>query len=100
MFVFVRYFRERYFAKSRGWGRPWTRCLTLDALLFASRRTMTLHSSRFRRWCREVNRLFVVRYDWPGHMIEDTGPDCWIDGYWEGMTPEEAVDSEVEHWSD
>lgn len=94
----IKYAQDRYFQKSRGWGRTWVRWLWLDAALFATARWLTLHSPLFRRWCREVDRLFVAQFDWPRAMTTDTGFDCWIDPYWEGLSPQDAVDSEVENW--
>lgn len=98
MNTFISYARQRYGDKRLGFGATWVRWLWLDALLFATARWWTLHSPRFHRWCSEVNTLFVEQYDWPRQMTEDTGVDCWIDPYWDGMTPQDAVDSEVSHW--
>lgn len=98
MTTLIRYAKSRYFEKSRGWGKSWVRWLWLDAVLFAIARRSTLHSPWFRNWCREVDRLFVEQYGWPRSMTADSGLDCWIDPYWNGMSPQDAVISEVEHW--
>jgi len=98
MLTAIRYARQRYFEKRQGWGRPWVKCLWLDALLFGVARSWTLCSPRFRKWCRQVNHLFRVQYDWPSDMTADTGRDCWIDPYWQGLSPQDAVWQEVDHW--
>lgn len=100
MHTFINYARRRHFQKSHGWGSPWVKPLWLDALLFAIARTFTLYRPRFRRWCREVDRLFLELHEWPRSMTADTGIDSWIDPFWDGLTPQEAVDSEVSQWGD
>jgi hypothetical protein len=97
---FVQYVRNRHFCKSHGFGKPWLRPLCLDAVVFASARWLTLHSPLFWIWCRDVDRLFREQYDWPRSMTTDTGRDCWIDAYWEGLSAQDAVDSEVDHWEE
>ena len=94
------YARQRHFQKSHGWGKPWVRWLLLDAFMFAVARYCTLVSPKFRNWCLTVDALFCKQYDWPGSYTADTGLDCWIDAYWDGMSPDEAVASEVDHWCD
>ena len=98
MIELLRYAKERHFQKSHGWGRTWVRWLWLDAILFAFARWTTLHSPFFRRWCREVDRLFSKQFEFDWSYTENTGEDCWIDPYWDGLSPQDAVDSEVEHW--
>jgi hypothetical protein len=98
MTTFVHYARRRYFCKSHGWGRTWVRWLWLDALLFAAARWSTLHSPWFRAWCRAVDRVFSSQYEWEPSYTRDTGLDSWIDSYWEGLSPEDAAYSEVQHW--
>lgn len=99
MSTFMNYARHRYFAKSHDFGKPWVRPLFLDAILFAVRRTFTLHRPGFRKWCSEVDRLFVGQHDWPRSYTKDTGLDSWVDAYWDRMSPQDAVDSEVDHWN-
>lgn len=98
MLLLIRYAKQRHFQKSHGWGRTWCRWLWLDAVLFAVARYCTLRSPLFWLWCRKVDRLFIRQYDWPRSYTADTGLDCWIDCYWDGMSPQDAVDSEVDHW--
>lgn len=100
MTTLARYIKGRYVQKSRGWGKPWVRWLWLDALLFGVTRWATLNSPWFRRWCREVDRLFRVDFDFSFDLTEGSGRDCWIDAYWDRLSPQEAVDSEVSHWEE
>ena len=100
MGTIVSYAKERYFQKSHGWGRTWVRWLWLDAILFAIARFYTLVSPRFCRWCREVDLLFVKQHACSFAVTANTGRDCWIDLYWDGLSPQEAVDSEVSYWDD
>lgn len=92
------YLRNRYNEKALGFGRPWVRWLWLDAALYAVRRWSTYHSPWFRAWCCEVDRLFREQYEWPRDYTDDTERDCWIDAYWDKMSPQGAVDSEVSYW--
>lgn len=98
MRTLINYARSRYFQKSHGWGRTWFRWLWLDALSYAMARYCTLLWPGFRIYCRRVDRLFRDQHDWPRSYTADTGLDCWIDHYWDGESPQDAVDSEVEHW--
>lgn len=98
MQTLIRYAKRRHFSMSRGWGRPWCRWLWLDAAAFAVARYYTLISPSFRFWCEEVDRLFYEQHDWPASYTDGTGLDCWIDAYWKGWSPQDAVISEVEHW--
>lgn len=94
------YVSHRYGTKSRGFGEP-VRFMWLDALLFGVKRWCTLHSPFFRTYCRKIDRIFTEEYAWEhGRFTEHTGLDCWIDGYWEGVTPEDAAGSEVSYWED
>jgi hypothetical protein len=100
MNTLINYATSRHSQKRHGWGRTWCRWLWLDAIAFAVARYATLMSPWFRRWCREVDRLFIEQYEWPRSMVADTGFDCWIDSYWYGDSPQEAVDNEVDCWDE
>lgn len=92
------YISHRYFCKRQGWWRTWVRWLWLDALLWGTARYATYLSPLFRRYCHEVDQLFVEQHELAFSMTKTSGLDCWIDPYWSGMSPQDAVDSEVEHW--
>lgn len=98
MITAIRYMQSRYFCKRRGWGRVWFRPIWLEAIVYGIVRYYRLKSRRFNRWCDQVDLLFVAQHDWPRAYTLDTGRDCWIDGYAEGMSPQDAVDNEVQHW--
>jgi hypothetical protein len=100
MITFVRYVQSRHHSKSCGFGPVPSLPLWLDAVLYAARRFATLCSPLFYLWCRRVDRLFVEQAGWPRSMMADTGRDCWIDHYWDGRTPQDAVDSEMDHWDE
>lgn len=97
MMTFMQYAKSRYFSKSHGFGRPWVKWLWLDAALFAAARCLTLASPFFWNWCRRVDSLFD-QYAYEGSFTKDTGLDCWIDAYWDGLTPTEAFESEIGYW--
>lgn len=98
MRTLIRFVRSRYFQKSHGFGRTWFSWLWLDALTFGLARYATLVWPGFRIYCFRVDQLFRDQYDWPRSYTTDTGLDSWIDHYWDGESPQDAVDSEVSYW--
>lgn len=93
-----RYTKDRFNCMRHGWGRPRFRPLWLEAIVYAVVRTRRLQSRAFNRWCDEVDALFVAQFNWRRPYTLDGGRDCFIDSYANGMTPQQAVDSEVQHW--
>lgn len=98
MITIARYAKSRHFSMSHGWGKPLVAWLWLDAMVFAISRYCTLRSPWFAAWCRKVDRLFREQHDCVGSMTTQTGRDCWIDAYRDGLSPEDAVDTEVSYW--
>lgn len=100
MNTLIDYARHRYFCKCHGFGPPWVSWLWLDAILFAVARFVTLYSPFFALWCKKIDLLFIQNYEWDRSYTQDTGLDCWIDAYWDGSTPEDAVLDEVGAWEE
>jgi hypothetical protein len=98
MTTLIEYVKQRRISMSLGFGRPNVRPLWLDALLYGSRRWLTLNSPWFMAWCRELDQVFRDDFDWPRSYVADTGPESWIDYYRSGSTPEEAAHEEASYW--
>lgn len=54
----------------------------------------------FTEFCNQVDTYFRVHCDWPRSYTQDTGTDCWLEWYKEGMSPEDAAITEIEHWEE
>jgi len=99
MNTWINYYKHRHFSKSHGWGKSWVSWLWLDAFLYATARCVTLISPFFRGWCCRVDSLFD-QHAYDGSYTKDTGLDCWIDSYWDGLSPTEAYQSEISYWDE
>lgn len=89
---------SRFGMMRRGFGRPRFRPLLMEAVVFGVGKAWRMQSRRFNAFCDEIDRLFCEQFDWPRSYTLDCGRDCWVDHYAEGMTPQECVTAEVEHW--
>lgn len=92
------YWKERYSNMQHEWGSPSFRPLWLEAIKYAIIREWRFVSRGFNEWCDEVDALMIIEFGLkPSHTIE-TGRDCWIEAYVDGMTPEDAVHSAAYYW--
>ncbi len=98
--MFIRHFKNRHTSKSLGFGKPWVSWLWLDALLWASAMCLTRINPFFWDWCARVDGLIDERSAYAASYCKDTGYDCWIETYWAGLSPTEAVDSEMSYWEE
>ncbi len=95
----LRYAKQRHHLMRMNWGGPYRRPLWPRAIVYGVVRAWRLESRAFNRWCDEVDDLFTAQTGWlDWSYTYSTGRDCWIDGYAEGMSPQEAVDNEMENW--
>ena len=92
------YRKQRYSHMRRGWGSPLFHPLWLEAIIYAIIREWRFISRKFNKWCDEIDTLFVQQYGFEFPYTIDTGRDCWIESYVEEMTPQDAVNSEIDYW--
>lgn len=92
------YRKDRYSNMRMGWGSPSFHPLWLDAIVYAIIREWRFVSQKFNKWCDEIDLLYIQQYGFETPYTLDTGRDCWIESYVDGMTPQDAVDSDVSYW--
>ena len=94
----LRYRKQRYSHMRRGWGIPLFHPLWLEAIVYAIIRARHLTSHNFNQWCDEIDILLINQHDMIHHYTVGTGRDCWIEAFTDGLSPQDAVDGEIEHW--
>lgn len=55
---------------------------------------MNLADPVFRNWLKQLDSIAKERGH-EGSMVEQTGEDCWVDFYLDGMTPKQAYNEDM-----
>ena len=67
-------------------------------MTFTDEELEAFESIEFATWCDQIDRHFVNHYNFLCDITKDTGRDCWLAMYLDGLTPEEASNEEVSNW--
>ena len=94
----IRYAKQQHHHMQMDWGGPYSRPLWTKAIVYGVARAWRLKSRAFNRWCDSLDKLYASQCGFEYSYTKNCGRDCWIDQYVEGESPQEAMDTDRQHW--